>query len=409
VDAEDLQLVLRLTIAVLVGALVGLQREQAQSRLGGVRTFPLVALLGAFAGSLSGSWNVGAGLLAVTGVMAFVSLGSKEERGGGITSELALLAVYLIGAYAMRGSLTVAGLAGGLVAVLLQFKPELHGAVDKLGEEDMRAIMRFALLALIILPILPNEAYGPNGTLNPRESWFMVVLVVGLNLAGYIAYKFVGKRGGALAAGLLGGLISSTATAFGYSRLAAKQPKTAGLAAGVTALACAVVFARVLGELGVAAPAVLKAGALPIGLAGLAGAAVAAAIFLRSTGDGESVEPKNPGGLAAALLFGAGYALIGLLMALGHERMAGSEWVVAAVSGLTDVDAVTLSTARLARRGAIDADMAWRLALTAAASNTFFKAALVSVISRGVLAMRVGLPLVALGGVSAAIAVFWPR
>lgn len=408
-DPDDLRLVLRLTIAVLVGALVGLQREQSQSRLGGVRTFPLVALLGAFAGSLPGSWNVAAGLLAVTAVTAVATLGSKEERGGGITTEAALLAVFLIGAYAMNGALPIVGIAGAAVAGLLQFKPELHGAVERLGEDDMRAIMRFALLAMIILPILPNEAFGPNGTLNPRESWLMVVLVVGLNLAGYIAYKFVGARGGALAAGLLGGLISSTATAFGYASLAAKQPRTAGLAAGVTALACAVVFARIMAELGVVAPGVLRRGGVPLGLALLAGALVAGAVFLRSSGEGASVEPKNPGGLFAALAFGAGYALIGLLMALGHERLAGSEWLVAAVSGLTDVDAVTLSTGRLARRGVLEADMAWRLALTAAASNTFFKAALVSAVSRGALAVRVGLPLLAAGGTAAALAAFWPR
>lgn len=408
-DSEDLQTALRLGIAVLIGALIGMQREQARSSVGGVRTFPLAALLGVFAGLLPGPRPVAAGLLAVTGVMAVVSLSSKEERGGGITSEIALLATFLIGAYAAHGSLPVAGVAGAAVAVLLQFKPELHGAVQRLGVDDMRAIMRFAVLAMIILPILPNEAYGPNGTLNPRESWLMVVLVVGLNLGGYIAYKFVGARGGALAAGLFGGLISSTATAFGYSSLAARQPKTVGLAAGVTALACAVVFARVMAELGVVSPAVLARGGVPMGLALLAGALVAGAIFLRSAGDGESVEPKNPGGLFAAFVFGAGYALIGLLMALGHERMAGSEWIVAALSGLTDVDAATLSTGRLARRGVLENDMAWRLALIAAASNTFFKAALVSIVSRGALALRVGLPLTALGGAAAAIAAFWPR
>ncbi|MBI2385153.1 MAG: MgtC/SapB family protein [Elusimicrobia bacterium] len=404
---DDLLTAMRLAIAVLVGALVGLQREQSQSRLGGVRTFPLVALLGAFAGFAPGSWAVGAGLLGLAAVTVAASLASKREAGG-ITTEVALLATFLIGAYAAEGSLAVAGAAGAAVAVLLQFKPELHGAVDKLGEEDMRAIMRFAVVAMIILPILPDQAYGPSGTLNPRESWLMVVLVVGLSLAGYIAYKFMGKRGGMLAAGLLGGLISSTATAFGYSRQAAAQPRTEALAGGVVALACAVVFARIMIEIGVAAPRVLLRGALPLSLAAAAAALFAGAVLLRSSGEPGGVEPRNPGGMLAAVGFGAGYALVGLLMALGHDRFAGSEWLVAALSGLSDVDAATLSAARLARSGAIEADTAWRLALVAASSNTLFKAGLVTVVSRRALGLRLGLPLLGLCAVTAALAVYWP-
>jgi uncharacterized membrane protein (DUF4010 family) len=412
-DSVDHQTLLRIAIAVLVGALIGLQREQAQSRLGGVRTFPLVALLGVFAGFLSGPshWLVAAGLMAVAGVAIIASRRGREDvkPHAGITTEVALLATFLIGAYAAKGTLTIVGIAGAAVAVLLQFKPELHGAVDKLGREDMRAIMRFAVVAMIILPLLPNRAFGPMNTLNPRESWLMVVLVIGLSLAGYIAYKFVGKRGGMLAAGLFGGLISSTATAFGYSRLAAKQPKTAPVAGAVVALACAVVFARILTELVIVAPAVFKLGSIPIGLGGVGATLFAGGVFYRSSGDADNgIAPKNPGGLLDAVAFGAGYAVVGLLMALGHQRLVGSEWVVAAISGLTDVDAVTLSSARLARGGFLGADIAWRLALVAASTNTAFKAALVSIVSRRTLALRIGLPLLLLSGALAAIALFWP-
>ena len=143
-------------------------------------------------------------------------------------------------------------------------------------------------------------------------------------------------------------------------------------------------------------------------LAAVAAALVAGGVFWFSTGAEEGVEPKNPCGMLTAVSFGAGYAVIGLLMALGHGKFTGSEWILAAVSGLTDVDAVTLSTARLARSGAIEADMAWRLALVAASSNTLFKAGLVTVISNRLLAWRVGLPLLGLCGVSSAIALLWP-
>lgn len=405
--AENMELVRRLGISVLLGALIGLQREQANSRLGGVRTFPLVCLLGAFAGFLSSQsvLPVAAGLLALMG-LAVIKRDKKET--GSITTEIALLATYLIGAYAAQGSLTLATIAGGTVAVLLQFKPELHGAVEKLSREDMRAIMRFAVLVLIILPILPNQAYGPEGTLNPRESWLMVVLVVGLNLAGFIAYKFVGKRGGLYAAGLLGGLISSTATAFGYSNLAGRHARLAPMAGAVVAMACAVVYVRIMGEIALIHISVLRNGVLPLLIGAAAAAAAASWAVLTATSESEGgVEPKNPGSLVAAIIFGALYAGVGVAMTLGRKHVEGSEWVVAAVSGLTDVDAVTLSTARMAKSGTLSDDLAWRLALTAAASNTLFKAALVSSVSRGALAMKVGLPLLILSGATAAIAAYW--
>lgn len=405
---QELETVLRLGVAVLLGALVGFQRETEGSHLGGVRTFPLVALLGAFAGLLPGPWLMAAGLLALAAVAVFEGRGAAKDKSGGITTEVALLATYLIGAYAAGGSLTVAGVAAAAVAALLQSKPELHGAVDRLSPQDIRAIIRFAVLAMVVLPLLPDKAYGPGASLNPREAWLMVVLVVGLNLAGFISYKFIGKRGGMYSAGLLGGMISSTATTFGSSRQAAKHPGTTGFAAGTVALACAVVFGRIIFELGVVSPAVLLKGAVPMGLALLAAAAFAAGVLLWTGREAEgAVEPKNPGGFLAAAAFGIGYAVVGLLLELAPRHMAGSEWAVAAVAGLTDVDAVTLSTGRLAHAGSIPPDTAWRLALLAASSNTLFKAGLVSFMSGGVLAVRVGLPLVALSAVCATIAFSW--
>lgn len=404
---QEIETVLRLGVAVLLGALVGFQRETDGGHLGGVRTFPLVALLGAFAGLLPGAWVVPSGLLSVAAVAVFEGRGGKNGAGG-ITTEVALLATYLIGAYAADGSLTVAGVAAAATAALLQSKPELHGAVEKLAPQEIRAIIRFAVLAMVVLPMLPNKAYGPGASLNPREAWLMVVLVVGLNLAGFISYKFIGKRGGMYSAGLLGGMISSTATAFASSQHAAKHPQTKSFAAGTVALACAVVFGRIIFELGVVAPDVLLKGALPMGLALLAAAAFAAGVLLWTRGEAEGgVEPKNPGGFLAAVAFGLGYAVVGLLMELGPARMAGSEWLVAAVAGLTDVDAVTLSTARLAQAGSLKPDTAWRLALVAASANTLFKAGLVSLISRGALALRVGVPLIALSAASASIALLW--
>lgn len=408
---DDMETVRRLAAAVLLGALVGLQRELTRSRLGGVRTFPLVGLVGFLCGMLAeGSpLTIAAGVVAVLGLTVVGNLRAPHDDHKGITTEAALLATFLIGAWCALGSLAVAVIAGATVAVLLQFKPELHGMVHRLSEEDAREIMRFAVLAMIVLPILPDKAYGPMNTLNPYEAWLMVVLVVGLNLAGYIAHKFVGARGGVAAAGVLGGLVSSTATTFGYARLAAREPKVAPVSAAVILLACATVYPRQLVEIGVAAPALLQEAAPPLLLAALVGAAGALWVFASARGgEADRVEPKNPGSLAAALGFGVLFALVGLALALARREVEGSEWAVAAVSGITDVDAVTLSSARLAASGSLPPDTAWRLALVAASANTLSKAALAVLFAGRLLVTRAVLPLLVSAAAAATLAALWP-
>ena len=168
--------------------------------------------------------------------------------------------MYALGAYAVLGHRAVAVALGGTVAVLLHFKAELHGAVNRLGDGDLRAIMQFVLLALVVLPVLPDATFGPYAVFNPREMWLMAVLIVGLSLAGYIALKFFGERAGIVAGGLLGGLISSTATTVSWSRLTRGRPETARAAALVIVIASTVVYGRVLAEIAAVAPAFLPRG-----------------------------------------------------------------------------------------------------------------------------------------------------
>jgi uncharacterized membrane protein (DUF4010 family) len=206
----------QLGIALGLGLLVGLQRERAASRLAGVRTFPLVTILGtvsALLGQAFGGWILAAGFLALAGtIFANKEIESREGPADpGLTTEVALLLMFGVGAYLVSGHREAAIAIGGGVAVLLQFKGELHGIVAKLGDNDLKAIMQFALLSLVILPILPNRVYGPFSVLNPRQIWWMVVLIVGISLVGYILYKFSGTGTGVVVNGLLGGVISSTA------------------------------------------------------------------------------------------------------------------------------------------------------------------------------------------------------
>jgi uncharacterized membrane protein (DUF4010 family) len=219
----------QLGIALGLGLLVGLQRESVASRLAGLRTFSLVTLFGSICALLAtmfGGWVIAAGLIGLAGLI-LAGKYSDAQAGTpdpGLTTEVAILLMFGVGAYLIVGHRTVAIAIGGGAAVLLHFKGQLHGAVERLSDKDIRAIMQFALISLVILPVLPNQAYGPYAVLNPRNIWWMVVLIVGISLSGYIVYKFFGEKVGLLIGGVLGGLISSTATTVSYSRRTAHDP-----------------------------------------------------------------------------------------------------------------------------------------------------------------------------------------
>ena len=196
-----------LVIALGLGLLVGLQRE-SQARSAGLRTFALVTLGGAVAGLLvpsAGGWVVGSGLLAVA-ILGAIDHFNEREKGSGLTTEAAMIAMYLVGVVVTVIDERLAVVLAGTVAVLLQAKGRFRRVMEKLGDGDVRAIMQFVLLSLVILPVLPNRDYGPWGVLNPFEIWLLVVLIVGINLGGYIAWKFVRADTGVLLTGALGAL-----------------------------------------------------------------------------------------------------------------------------------------------------------------------------------------------------------
>jgi uncharacterized membrane protein (DUF4010 family) len=294
-----------------LGLLVGLQRERSNSRWAGIRTFPLITLLGAICGLLSatfGGWIVAAGFLAIISIVITANIAALQkahlmprhldeaadggqtitrpddqpvhgqpvaaaaevrmldgDRGVGQTTEAAALLMYALGAYLAVGDATPAIVVGGVVAVLLHFKQPLHRFVEQIGEHDIRAMMQFVLIALVILPVLPDQTYGPYDVFNPREIWRVVVLIVGIGLAGYVAYKLFGQKAGTLLGGVLGGLISSTATTVSYARRAKSAPDATSLAAVVIMIASTIAFARVMVEVAVVAPGILGQVAPPLG------------------------------------------------------------------------------------------------------------------------------------------------
>jgi uncharacterized membrane protein (DUF4010 family) len=375
----------QLGIALGLGLLVGLQRESAASPLAGVRTFPLVTVLGTVCGLLAGvfgGWIVAAGFIALS-VLIFTGKTAETSKGHpdpGLTTEVALLLMFAVGAYLVIGHRAIAIAIGGGAAVLLHFKGELHGIVARLGANDLKAIMQFALISLVILPVLPNRTYGPYAVLNPRHIWWMVVLIVGISLGGYIIYKFFGQRAGIVLGGILGGLISSTATAVSYARRAAAVPSISSLAAIVILISSGVVFARLQLEVAAVAPEFLPTVAPPLIFLLILMAVCSFALWFRNRRERDEMpEQENPSELKSALLFALIYAVVLFVVAAVKERYGNRGlYVVAGLSGLTDVDAITLSTAQLVKAGRLDAGEGWKLIVLAAISNLAFKGAAVA-------------------------------
>ncbi len=386
-----------LGISLGLGLLVGIQRERVDAPLAGVRTFALITLLGTLSGMLVpavGPWIVAAGALGVaiataTGNLLFL----KHERPDtGITTEIAILLMYVLGAYLVFGHRQVAVVIGAGVAVLLHAKPVMHGFVKRLGETDMRVMMQFVLITLVILPVLPNETFGPLGVLNPREIWWMVVLVVGLSLTGYIALKLYGQRAGVLLAGVIGGVVSSTATTVSYARRTSGTEGQVAAAALVIMLAATVVYVRVLIEISITAGSRFAGMAPPVSILLLVSTGLCAMLWWRTRRvHVEMPQLENPTELKPAIVFGVLYAVVLIAVAaaqnyFGHRGV----YLAAGISGLTDMDAITLSTSRLAARDALPAGVAWRAIVLAALSNLVFKAGVVLALGGPALGRRVG-------------------
>lgn len=374
-----------LGISVLLGFLVGLQRERTVSGMPGMRTFPLITVLGtvcALLGQQFGGWLVAVGLLAVQVTLIFPSLLKlqRAEPDPGTTTDVAALLMYAVGALLVVAPLSLPIAIGCGVAVLLQLKTELHGFALHLGDRDLRAILQFAVITFIILPILPNQTYGPFEVLNPFETWLKVVLIVGMSLGGYVIYKFLGRDAGILLGGVLGGAISSTATTVSYARQA-REPSFTHAAAIVILLASTITFVRVLIEVAVVAPAILGEVAPPVGILLLLTLLPALVAWLgvrrRSA---EMPEQDNPTHLKSAIVFAGMYSAVLFLLAAAQHYARGAIYGVTFLSGLTDMDAITLSTARMAQDDPLFAAQAWRLIVVATLANLLFKTGVVAVL-----------------------------
>lgn len=403
-----------LAVALGLGLLIGMQREWKASGIAGVRTFALVSLLGGVTATLTpivAPWAVAAGLVSVTTLLVLANLAklSRSDDDIGLTTEVAALLTFAIGASAGQGFIIPAVVVGGATAVLLHWKQPIHSFIDSIGEKDFKGIAQLALIGLVILPILPDETYGPYDVLNPHRIWAMVVLIVGISMSAYLAQRALGERVGAILGGLLGGIISSTAATVSYARQAAGKSTGIGMSALMIVLAGTVVNLRALVEVAVVARPLLSYVTLPLVIMAAGMGLLCALTYYRYQNDEiELTDPKNPAQLKVAMAFGLLYAVVLFAVAVvkthfGDRALYG----VAAISGLTDINAITLSTAELFNQNRLDGGTAWRIILVAILSNIVFKAGAVALLGSRTLTWRVfilfGLSL-ALG---AALLVFW--
>jgi uncharacterized membrane protein (DUF4010 family) len=374
-------------LAILLGALMGLERERKETRLAGLRTFILVTLFGTICGQIAdppnGHWLVFAGMLAiiVQSVMVHV-LRAREDFSAGLTTSVALLVAYGIGVLVARDQTLAAVSLSLATTVILYFKPQLHEFSRNLSERDLFAIFQFGLIAFIILPILPDRGFGPYGALNPYNIWLMVVMISAINLVGYVILKFAGQHWGGPVIGVLGGIVSSTATTLSFSRHTRDNHDLSMMGAVVVSLASTVVLIRMAFLVGIMHVELLLIMALPLLVMFCCGLLAVLLVWKKSSKQqAPPPETRNPVELKQALLFGFIYAVVLLGVSAGKDYFGNKGvYMVSLISGLTDIDAITLSNSRLAAKAALENTQAVISILIAYVSNLAFKLVLIGVI-----------------------------
>lgn len=389
----DLNLFLRFGAALLIGVLIGMQREYAHGSskgtglFAGARTFALMSLVGATAAFLAETLNsvlVFISIVGMTGLMVIVAyyVTATEREEIGLTSEVAALITILIGAVCYIHSIELAAALGVVTTVLLAVKGELRQFVRVITREDVFATLQFAVITAIVLPVLPNKTFGlaPFDVLNPAKIWEMVIFISGINFLGYILVKVVGPKKGLGISGLLGGLASSTATTMSFSERSKSQKGMEKPFAVAIIVAWIIMFVRVIAEVAVVNKRLLPQVWPALTAMGLAALIYAGYLYFSQAAiDEEELALSNPFELGTAIKFGLIYALV-LVGIKAAEIYIGEKgiYLTSIIAGLADVDAITLSISALTRvGGSISLESGKYAIILATISNTLTKGALV--------------------------------
>ncbi|AZM83274.1 MgtC/SapB family protein [Pseudomonas aeruginosa] len=396
----SLDLLLSLCTALAIGLLIGAERgwqerdHEDARQIAGIRTFSLAGLLGGFATLLAGELGsaVWVALLLALVALAVAGYVSDVRRGGdqGMTTEIALLMTFLLGSLALTEQRLLAAAGGIVLTLLLSLKDKLHALLKRLTAEELSGTLKLLFISVVLLPVLPDQGYGPWAFFNPYLTWWMVVLIAALGFSAYLAIRLIGSRKGLLLTAVLGGLVSSTVMTLTLARLRERMPD-ALLACALLATS-ALMFPRILVEIGAIHPALLKELALPFAATTLV--YLGGTLFHALRGGRASQEApdepglRNPFELLPALRFAALLSAILLLVEVGRRLFGDAGiYAVALLSGLADVDAITLSLARAAQ-GELDPGVASRGIALAALSNSLVKAGLVVLVGGKRLALQ---------------------
>jgi len=376
------QIVFNGAMALLMGLLIGIEREHAQKDtplIAGIRTFPLITLFGFLCGLAAKAgwgWMLPVGLAGVCALAVAAYMVRAQGPHKGTTTEFMALLAFVFGALAALGYLIPAATFAVVSTLLLSVKAPLHRLAESIQEEEIYAILKFLVVSVIILPLLPNRAFGPLQALNPRLIWWVVVLISGLSMVGYVLMRFLGARQGIAVTGILGGMTSSTAATFGLSN----QARSAGeslaryFALGIT-IASTIMFVRVVIIASVINAPLARALALPIALPFILGVGISIYLWKRKESEGEAaLQVKNPMDLWSAIKFGLVFAVVMFASKAGYHYFGSlGMYVTGVLAGLVDVDAFTISAARLAHDSILAPNTANASILVACATNTLVK------------------------------------
>lgn len=409
--APGMEITLSLATAIVAGLLIGAERQQdgGHVRFAGARTFTLISLLGAI-GMLIDPWVAFALGLVLGALIAIAYYRDSVTRSEtGVTTEIAALVTFGLGAlctthtlpipYTDRLLLVAAGSSATLA--LLSLKKPLHGFLRRVSEDDVYAVMKLLLLAVILLPLLPDADTGPWGAINPRHIGILAVLISSISFAGYIAIRVMGPRRGLGMTGFLGGLASSTAVTLSFASTARRKPALLTGCSAAIVLACSTMFPRMIVDLSVTSPALLPTLSWFLGTASVLSLSAGVYVFLRSLrvpaeplAEAPELVVNNPFSLSMAIKFAL---LLTVVMVLSQAAAnwlptTGAYWS-AALGAVANTDAITLSLGRLYTQGQLDQETAQQAILLVACSSIASKIGLATWLGGRSLGARIGLAL----------------
>lgn len=371
-------------MSLAIGLLLGVERERKNNPTAGIRTFMLASFLATLMGLLGELAQLP--WLGVMGIVAIMFLNPRAPNPNSsspqihTTTQIALLIAYGLGLLVWY-KLTELAVALAIIATLtLYLKAELVQASQKLSRTDLLSLLQFAAVSLIILPILPDQGFGPYQAFNPYNIWLMVVLIAGVGWAGYVAVMIVGEKAGGALLGFLGGLVSSTAASMTYSREVKNNPNSLPFAATVILLANLVLLLRLIGIAAVLSPQLTESISIIMGAGFVAGMLYVLIYRLRAAkqSGGTAMELRNPTEMRTALIFGLIYALVTFFSAWLSDLFGNSGlYFVALVSGISDLDAIALSSFHMFNQNKIDTGEVATILCLAILSNSAFKFGLI--------------------------------